>query len=156
MSDVEILDGTEPEVMANAVKRECVVIEGENVVKLTLGDGEVQYVRNYAIPVEFPVTEAMTREEKENYWEAVDALRRHLNETEGDLLQQKCLLHGYKFSLEVAERNNHELQCTEAKHTGRMRLVINWIDLKVQARYEKWATEGETPVVDEPLWGPEE
>lgn len=106
---------------------------------------------------EFPVTEAMTQEERENYWRAVDALRRHLNEIEGNLLQQKCLYDGYMLTNEITERDNHELQCTEAKPTGKRRLVIDWIDLKQQAEYEKWAAEGESaPVVDEPLWGPEE
>lgn len=107
---------------------------------------------------EFPVTEAMTQEETENYWKAVDALRRELNNLEADLLQQKCLYHGSMSSNEIAARPNDDTECEDCKPTGRRQVVVNWIDLKQQTEYEKWAKETEHkipfyhPRVIEPLW----
>lgn len=106
--------------------------------------------------LEFPVTGTMTQEEKENYWRAVDATRRELNNLESDVLRQKCLYHCSVSLTEIAERTAASMTEMECKPTGRRRLIIDWIDLRVKAEYEKWASGGETPVVHEPLWEDED
>ena len=50
MSDIEILDEMEPEEFCRAVKKECMEVDGEWVVRLVYADSTVKYVRNYMIP----------------------------------------------------------------------------------------------------------
>lgn len=50
MTDIEILEEIPPEEFYDSIKRELVVVDGQEAVQLTYRDGTIKFVRNHAVP----------------------------------------------------------------------------------------------------------
>lgn len=94
----------------------------------------------------------MSDEKEQELTKLADDLQQMFDGLIAGLRNHSIEFQGVTSSCELAERTAANMAEMEHKANGRMQIVFNWINLKQQARYEKWAAEGEAPVVNVPLW----